>query len=424
MALMLNRFRPSLFLVAILILSSNASGNYIDRVKLVLKEYGDQLFVELSGLAEDCANDSKEWTKENWEEIEITEVQWFLTALGLFEGQIDGLLGPQTKRAICLFYHLDKPLSGELTGSEYGSRDRREIVPKIRRASFAESERVLHPCSKGQYHFDSLRGKVDRWERRERIAAYMDFGWVFSHDDARFAQGRESKPYSGFPLLVFMDQPDRDGLHPDWEYVHPATPDLCHAENTYGPSNADLGHASSTTGILRSRLNGDGIVGLLPFLQMDRLKHIPITLNEEERFIDLLRGETVGLDKKNKLQRIFNISLHFEFQESCEDILSHRDEYPNLACDMKNVIAGSVDTALFVVSASDSKDSTRTARRPEITSGRDCKIYPACFGDLPNVLTVGASEIDGSSLTLESRRGKAMALAAPGAEILTNYDGE
>ena len=162
-------------------------------------------------------------------------------------------------------------------------------------------------------------------------------------------------------------------------------------------------HGTHVAGIISASLNRQGIVGLGPYAKLKYVALDATSLQGPEyrsRVADKLF--TLGFNPGNSV-KIANISWQYTNQANLDMIKRRID-------DLK-------ENTLFVVAAGNSNK--------ELTEN-GCNDYPACFGDLPNVLVVGGLDRSSAppklwnkSSDVGSNWGRTVALGAVAEDVLS-----
>ncbi len=370
-------------------------------------------------LSEDVANCLEEWWDPKWSATQVVEIQWMLKSLKLFDGRIDGQLGPNTQQSLCEFVVIHNLIRLSLDKTRYAISAPASAAA-IRMASFAESESVLQHCdyADGGATFD-LGEAVSRDELRRSIDKYMKSVWAFSDQDALLAINQNTNP--NFPKIIFIDKPDALTLagskHIDWETsALEELPKDCHYRFHATPRADESEHATSTSGIVRSKLNGFGILGVLPFLDPEGFRAIPVNIDADETLIDVIKSVTEDEISSPQIDRIVNLSLSKNWAV-CRDYYNRDDREELPSCKLLGLIDAAKNSTLFVVSASD----LNNPKFHQLHKDTACTRFPACYGYLPNVITVGALGKGVKSWGNRSLRGGVVKIAAPGHDILTTH---
>ncbi len=151
-------------------------------------------------------------------------------------------------------------------------------------------------------------------------------------------------------------------------------PEVVDVPSIEPPTADQINHGTMVASLVGARQNGFNKTGLAPMAIM-------IQMHKDDQPL----AEDVQYSNNQMTAQVFNLSLAFE-----------SDRYPV-------ALARKIDdykaTALFVVSAGNNKE----ADVQEVC--KDFHIYPACFGDKPNVLVVAATDLKGESMLFPEQVG-------------------
>ena len=221
------------------------------------------------------------------------------------------------------------------------------------------------------------------------IVAVIDDGVDFSHPDlagrAWTNPGETGTDANGNDKQTNGQDDDNDGYPDD---VHGW--DFCHDDATVHHFDEDF-HGTHVAGTIAASLDGDGVVGVAPQVQIMALKFIDGSTacgHESQAIAAIAYAKHFGV-------RIANTSW---------GVRAGKDDIPNL----KNAIAHS--GMLFVASAGNYGINNDTDEFPAL---------PASY-DLPNVLSVAAVDNRGRMPAFSDYGKKTVDIAAPGVGILSS----
>ena len=238
------------------------------------------------------------------------------------------------------------------------------------------AENLLRVCPGQNADLESMPFLTNTTEFQEHIRTYLN-----KTCDA--CTSEPLPPETTYPVVFVFDK--FGNLDAGW--LPPESPVLTHPFFTASNNHAlcldlkpsKVTHGISTIGLLLGR-TPNFAVGLIPDLPRENVSLIQVnTVPELIQWISIADAEA---RHGNGGTVVANISLSFEGTNSST-------EKEDLARRFK----AATETVLFVVAAG-TPDSQTTG----VQLAHGCTIFPACFGDLPNVITVGALDrIDASS---------------------------
>lgn len=266
-----------------------------------------------------------------------------------------------------------------------------------------DAEQLLRVCPGQNSDLESMPFLANSAKFQEHIRTYLN----------KTCEACTSEPLplrSTYPAIFIFDKFGKLDAGP----IPPDSPVLTHpffsASNTdvlcLDQNPSEISHGISTIGLLLGRTPNFG-VGLIPDLPRENVSLIQVsTIPELIQWISIADSEA---RQGNGGTVVVNISLSFE-----------GSTYGTEKEDLARRFQAATDTVLFVVAAGIPKTQ---AAGVQLTSG--CRIFPACLGYLPNVITVGAlDKIDARSVPKIWRAsnfgGEVVSIGAPAREIVSS----